>query len=139
MFAAYVKCDARPEPGERIEDDLLIRADKNPNSAGARALYGDAPERLPEGTDLVLVLGEGCDFGALPRGARVIFLNAYLAPENGHAEVFLPTSIQTERGGHYTNFRGVVSEFQPCFDKAGGAVDAADLFKALAAPARVHA
>jgi NADH-quinone oxidoreductase subunit G len=139
VFTAYVKCDARPEPGERLEDDLLIRADKNPNTAAARALYAAAPPQLPDGTDLVLVWGEGCDFGALPRGARVIFLNAYLAPENGHADVFLPTSIQTERRGHYTNCQGVVSEFQPCFAKPAGAVDAEVLFKALAAPARVHA
>ena len=139
VFTAYVKCDARPEPGERIEDDLLIRADKNPNSAAARALFGEAPAELPEGTDLVLVWGEGCDFGALPRGASVIFLNAYLAPENGHAAVFLATTIQTERSGHYTNFRGVVSAFQPCFDPPAGAVDAEALFRALAAPARVHA
>jgi NADH-quinone oxidoreductase subunit G len=75
----------------------------------------------------------------LPPGAGVIFLNAYLAPENGHADVFLPTSIQTERHGHYTNFQGVVSEFQPCFERRAGAVDAEVLFKALAAPARVHA
>jgi len=118
---------------------LLIRADKNPNSYAARALYAEAPSTLPDGTDLVLVWGEGCDFGALPRGARVILLNAYLAPENGHADVFLPTSIQTERRGHYTNFQGVVSEFQPCFERSGGTVDAELLFKALAAPARVHA
>jgi NADH-quinone oxidoreductase subunit G len=139
VFSAFVKCDARPQPGERIEDELLIRAEKNPNSAAARALYGDAPARLPDGTDLVLVWGEGCDFGALPRGARVIFLNAYLAPENGHAEVFLPTTIQTERRGHYTNFRGVVSEFRPCFDKSPKATDAEVLFRSLAAPARLHA
>jgi NADH-quinone oxidoreductase subunit G len=139
VFNAYVKRDASPEPGERLEDDLLIRADKNPNTAAARALYADAPSQLPDGTDLVLVWGEGCDFGALPRGARVIFLNAYLAPENGHADVFLPISIQTERHGHYTNFQGVVSEFQPCFDTPAGAVDAESLFQALAAPARAHA
>ena len=40
------------------------------------------------------------------------------APENGHADVFLPISIQTERAGHYTNFDGVVSAFEPCFAEA---------------------
>ena len=53
--------------------------------------------------------------------------------------MFLPISIQTERHGHYTNFQGVVSAFQPCFERPAGATDAEALFKALAAPARVHA
>jgi NADH-quinone oxidoreductase subunit G len=138
VFACYVKRDCEPEPGERLEDDLLIRPDKNPNTAAARALFGDALPTLPDGTDLVLVWGEGFDFATLPRGARIIFLNAYLRPENGHADVFVPLSIQTERHGHYTNFEGTVSRFQPCFAKPDSVVDAEALFKALAAPARAH-
>jgi NADH-quinone oxidoreductase subunit G len=138
VFACYVKRDCEPEPGERLEDELLIRADKNPNTAGARALFGEALPALPDGTDLVLVWGEGCDFATLPRGARIIFLNAYLRPENGHADVFLPLSIQTERHGHYTNFAGTISGFAPCFAKPAAAADAEDVFRALAAPARAH-
>lgn len=111
----------------------------DPNTTGARALFGDAPHHFPEGTDLVLVWGEGFDFATLPHGAKVIFLNSWLLPENGHADVFLPISIQTERHGHYTNLAGVVSEFKPCFEKAETVADAAPLFKALAAPARAHA
>jgi NADH-quinone oxidoreductase subunit G len=138
VFTSFVKSDCDPEPGERLADDLLIRPDKNPNTAGARELFGDAPPALPDGTDLVLVWGEGCDFATLPRGARIVFLNAFLRPENGHADVFVPLSIQTERHGHYTNFEGTVSEFRPCFPKPATIADAETLFKALAAPARVH-
>jgi NADH-quinone oxidoreductase subunit G len=112
-FACFVKHDCSPQPGEPIEDHLLIRADKNPNTATARRLFGDATPAFHEGTDLVLVWGEGFDFGRLPRGAKIIFLHAYLQPENGQADVFLPLSIQTERRGHYTNFAGVVSAFEP--------------------------
>ena len=65
----------------------------------------------------MLVWGEGFDFARIPHGARIIFLNAYTQPENGHADVFIPVSIQTERRGHYTNFQGVVSAFEPCFPK----------------------
>ncbi|HYL19900.1 MAG TPA: 2Fe-2S iron-sulfur cluster-binding protein [Burkholderiales bacterium] len=139
LFSAHLKRDREAEPGERIEDDLLIRADKNPNSAGVRALTGVAASAPDAGTDLVLVWGEGCDFATLPRGAQVIFLNAYLQPENGHADVFIPISVQTERHGHYTNFQGHTSEFQPCFPRPEGVSDAESLFKALAQPARVHA
>jgi NADH-quinone oxidoreductase subunit G len=126
----FVKTDWVAQPGERVEDDLLIRADKNPNAATAKALFGDAPADLT-GADLVLVWGEGCNFTSLPPGIRIVFLGSYLAPENGHADVFLPISIQTERGGHYTNFAGVTSEFRPCFPKRKGVADAEALFAAL--------
>jgi NADH-quinone oxidoreductase subunit G len=138
-FETFVKSDRQPEPGERLEDELLIRRDKNPNTAGARALFGGASPVFVPGTDLVLVWGEGCDFARLPAGARIIFLNAYLQPENGHADVFIPVSIQTERAGHYTNFAGTVSAFEPCFPKKPAVADAEQLFAALAAPAMVPA
>jgi NADH-quinone oxidoreductase subunit G len=129
----FVKADQLPEPGEVVEDALLIRADKNPNTAGATALFGERPPAIPKDADLVLVWGEGLDFGLVPAGARIVYLNAWLAPENGHADVFLPTSIQTERDGHYTNFAGVTSAFSRCFARPAGVADAEALFPALAA------
>ena len=36
---AFVKPDRAPKPGEVVEDALLIRADKNPNTTGALALF----------------------------------------------------------------------------------------------------
>jgi len=139
-FATFVKRDHEPVPGERLEDDLLIRPDKNPNTAGARALFGESSlsaPAFPTDTDLVLVWGEGCNFARLPATAKIIFLNAYLQPENGHADVFIPVSIQTERAGHYTNFAGVVSRFEPCFAKQATVMDAQELFAALAVGATV--
>jgi NADH-quinone oxidoreductase subunit G len=127
-----VKADQQPAPGERLQDDLLIRPDKNPHTAAARALFGAAEPAFAHDTDLVLVWGEGFDFGRLPPAAKVVFLNAWLQPENGHADVFFPTSAQTERAGHYTNFAGVVSRFEPCFPKATGVAHAEELFAQLA-------
>jgi NADH-quinone oxidoreductase subunit G len=138
-FTSFVKADWAPLPGEVIEDKILIKADKNPNRRAAQALFGDAPIAFAEGTDLVLVWGEGFNFAALPRGARVIYLNSYLQPENGHADVFLPISVQTERSGHYTNFEGTVSAFQACFGKKATVLDAEALFTALAARERAAA
>jgi NADH-quinone oxidoreductase subunit G len=138
VFHAHVKRDYQPEEGERLEDDLLIRPDKNPNTARARALFDEGEPAYHDGTDLVLVWGEGCDFARIPPQAKIIFLNSYLLPENGHADVFFALSIQTERAGHYTNFQGVVSAFEPCFPKGEAVIDAEVLFKALAAPARGH-
>jgi NADH-quinone oxidoreductase subunit G len=138
-FTSFVKTDWRPQPGERVEDDVLIKPDKNPNGRRARELFGAGPVQFPAGTDLVLVWGEGCNFAELPRGVKVIYLNSYLAPENGHADVFLPISIQTERAGSYTNFAGTVSRFAACFAKKPGVAHAADLFAHLAAKAGVPA
>lgn len=138
-FASYVKADWQVEPGERVEDDLLIKADKNPNTAAASALFPKLPEdtrgALPPATDLVLVWGEGFSFAQLPAGAKIIYLNSWLQPENGHADVFIPISVMTERHGHYTNFQGVVSAFEPCFAKLPGVADAESVFAALATPA----
>ncbi len=133
-FQAFYKADWTPAPGEPVEDDILIRADKNPNTAAARALVPPLPDTVAfaADTDLVLVWGEGFDFARIPAKAKIIFVNAYLAPENGHADVFFPVSIQTERHGHYTNFEGVVSAFEPCFPKRPGVADAETLFAALA-------
>ena len=118
-----------------LQDAILIRADKNPNTAGARALFGDAAPAIPKDADLVLVWGEGLDFGLIPPEARIVYLNAWLQPENGHADVFIPISIQTERSGHYTNFEGTVSAFAACFPKPPSVADAEQLFAELAPPA----
>jgi len=141
-FASHLKTDWAPEPGEPVEDNLLIRRDKNPNTAGVRALFPPAvdtePELGPE-TDLVLVWGEGFDFARLHAKTKIVFLNSYLQPENGHADVFIPISNQTERRGHYTNFQGVTSAFEPCFPKLPSVADAQTLFAALGASAEVAA
>jgi NADH-quinone oxidoreductase subunit G len=140
-FDAFTKIDHVAQPGEVVQDDLLIRPGKNPNTAGARALFprlDDPAKPLPANTDLLLVWGEGFDARRIPRGARTIFLDAWPKPEHRSADVFIPTSLQTERAGSYTNFQGVVSEFSPCFPRRDGVVDAEALFVALAA-ARVAA
>ena len=74
-------------------------------------------------------------FANLPPKAKIVYLNAWLQPENGHADVFFATSTMLERSGHYTNFAGVVSAFEACFDRPAGAVHAADLFPLLGATA----
>jgi NADH-quinone oxidoreductase subunit G len=136
-FTCFVKPDCLPAAGEVVEDELLIRADKNPNTATAQQLFGSAPLTIPDGTDLVLVWGEGFDFTAVPRGARLIVLGSYVAPENGHADVFVPISIQTERAGHYTNFAGVTSHFAPLFAKPRHVVHAEEFFARLTVTAGI--
>jgi NADH-quinone oxidoreductase subunit G len=138
-FECVVKSDRQAGPGERLEDDLLIRADKNPNMRVAQELFGSGAHLVPADADLVLVWGEGASFADLPRGAKVILLGSWLAPENGHADAFIPVSVQTERAGHYTNFAGVVSRFEPIVRKKEGVANAEVLFAQLAATAEAIA
>ena len=141
-FTAFVKRDHRPAAGERVQDDFLIRADKNPNTAAAAALFATLPETAPffdDATDLILIWGEGFDLAQIPPQARTIVLCAYAGPDNPRADVFIPVSIQTERHGHYTNFEGVVSAFEPCFAKSAAVADAEVLFGLLAAREEIPA
>jgi NADH-quinone oxidoreductase subunit G len=134
---ARVKADWQPAPGERIEDDLLIKPDKNPNRRAAIALYPEMPTdgspAIPVGADLVVVWGEGFDLAHVPAGAAVILLDSYQRPDLERADVFIPISIQTERSGHYTNFEGTVTPFTACFPAHPGVAHAADLFAEIGA------
>jgi NADH-quinone oxidoreductase subunit G len=131
----FVKTDSQAAAGEVVEDELLIKADKNPNRAGALkhfpALPADPRTAFAPDCDLVLVWGEGFSFAQLPPRAKIVYLNSWLQPENGHADVFLPISVMTERAGHFTNFAGMVNGFETCFAKPPGVFDAEALFAEL--------
>jgi NADH-quinone oxidoreductase subunit G len=141
-FSARVKRDCAAAHDEVVEDAFLIRADKNPNTAGAQARFAgndDGAPPLPEGVELVLAWGEGFDFSRVPPGARVIALDAWHKRAHASVDVFIPLSAQTERAGSYTNFEGTVNAFEPCFPKPEAAMHAADLFVALAVRENVPA
>jgi NADH-quinone oxidoreductase subunit G len=133
-WSAKVKADHKPQPGETLEDDILITRDKNPNRRGAVALFADAGEDLRsvmQGADVVLVWGEGVDDVDIPANAAVVRLGSYACEAEARADVFLPISIQTERSGHYTNINGTVTPFSACFAPKGHVMHAADVFPAL--------
>jgi NADH-quinone oxidoreductase subunit G len=132
---AFVKDDWRPQPGEVVEDRFLIRADKNPNNAGALARFPAWDGTFRPGTDLVIVWGEGVALGHAPATSRVIGLDGYASDAHRAADVFIPIAIQTEKRGHYTNGDGKAQAFAPCFDRLAWAADAEALFALLAAHA----
>ena len=133
-MTAYAKADHQPQPGEVVEDHLLIKADKNPNLTAATARFPMAPADLPAalaGADVVLVWGEGVAQAALPPEATIIRLDGFAHEHNARAHVFIPLSIQTERSGHYTNFEGTVTPFEACFAPKAPVAHAAELFARL--------
>ena len=138
-LTAFSKADHLPQPGEVLEDHLLIKSDKNPNLTAATARYPllsptDTPSTAAAlaSADVVLVWGEGVDAAMLPAGAAVIRLESYEQPYLATADVFIPISIQTERAGHYTNVAGTVTPFAACFESKAPIAHAESLFAQLA-------
>ncbi|MEW6720710.1 MAG: 2Fe-2S iron-sulfur cluster-binding protein [Thermodesulfobacteriota bacterium] len=134
-------------PGDGLEDDFLIRADKNPNSRGARLLG------IPDGEAFDALLGRiagggirtlllfGNVLGALPEEevrrllSKVPFV-AQVGTNNGPvsraAHAVMPQASFAERGGTFTNCDGRVQRFHAGFPPRGKAREAIGILVDLA-------
>ena len=128
---AYVRQDKQPAAGEVLQDELLIRADKNPNSHGVQARFGDAAFSAAAGHDLVFVWGERAGLAGLG-DCKVVHLAHFGAAWPAPADVLIPLSTTFERSGSFSNFEGTESRFEAVFDKPTQVQHAADVFKGLA-------
>jgi NADH-quinone oxidoreductase subunit G len=127
---AYVHGDWMPADGEVVEDQLLIKADKNPNRRGAEERFGSAAFDPAAGHDLVLAWGE---VQVAPAGSTPwIHLTPFGTPQDSPAAVVIPVSGTWERGGSFTNFEGRRNTFDPVFEKPAQVAHAADVFRSLA-------
>ena len=129
----YVREDCHAAPGEVVEDKMLIKADKNPNSFGARERFGSTQldAAAASNHDLILIWGEwheSLDLGA----ATVIHLTAFAAAGPQMPAVLIPLSTHFERGGTFCNFEGKHNRFDPVFEKPQFAQHATELFARLA-------
>lgn len=133
---AYAWQEGQPAEGEVLQDKLLIRADKNPNSAGVKARFSDAAFDAAAGHDLLIVWGECDDLAGLVKGAatppRIIHISSFGKSEASTAEVVIPVSTHFERSGTFTNFEGKLNPFEQVFDKPAQVQHAAEVFKGLA-------
>ena len=95
----FVKADRVPQPGEvRRGRSADPRRQEPEHRRGARALFGDARRSRSPKAPTSCWSGARASTSARCRAARrSSSSNAYLQPENGHADVFIPISIQTER------------------------------------------
>lgn len=133
-FKAYTRQDLQPAPGEVVQDERLIRADKNPNSHGVTQRFGVNPfdASTNPGHDLIVVWGEWADRAALG-SARVIHLATFGPTLTPAADVVLPLSTTLERAGSFDNFEGRPNRFEVVCDPPPGVLHAADVFRELAA------
>jgi NADH-quinone oxidoreductase subunit G len=118
------------------QDDLLIRADKTPNTRGAEliGLDGDVAAILAAaragrlralwifGHDLFRTAWpEGEVRGALEAVETLIWMGTNGNPTSARADWVLPASAWVEREGTFTNFQGRVQRFRQALDPLGQA------------------
>jgi NADH-quinone oxidoreductase subunit G len=133
--------------GEGWFDDILVSADKNPNTAGAKAIAGtalktasDLSRDLREGTlSALLVVGdEGLLRGAEPaaypfdRLETLIVLATHQGPLVEAAQVALPLALWAEVDGTITNRTGRVQRLRAAVEPAGDALPGWEILSHLA-------
>ncbi|MBI1734248.1 MAG: molybdopterin-dependent oxidoreductase [Candidatus Rokubacteria bacterium] len=123
-----------PPPAPGYEDDLLIRADKNPNTRGAEliGLDGDVAGILAGARagrikclwafhhDLFAGAWSEADVhAALTAVPTVIWSGTNANRTTSFAHLVLPSSAWVERDGTFTNFQGRVQRFRQAIDPLG--------------------
>jgi NADH-quinone oxidoreductase subunit G len=121
-------------PGD--EDDLLIRADKNPNTRGAEliGLDGDVEAILADARagrihtlwvfdhDLLATGWPAAAVAAALDGVRtLVFTGTNAHRTSARAHLVLPAAAWVERDGTFTNFEGRVQRFRPAVEPLGEA------------------
>ena len=117
---------------EALEDDFLIRADKNPNSHGVQALFPNRPYDVSAGHDVLLVWGDQVEYGSFGN-AHVIHLASFDSQPENNAYVLIPISTSLERSGTFSNFEGKQNRFEKVFDKPRLVEHASEIFGRLGA------
>ena len=132
-------------------DDFLLRADKNPNTRGARDMGLPAPASADDLAQLAAAIEAGeveallavdvdleAAFGAeafarlASRLPALIAQGARMHAGYERAQVLLPSAAYVERPGTFTNFQGRVQRFQAAFAPPGAAQPAWRLYRRLA-------
>ncbi len=145
------KTDVSAEGYQVVEDDILIKADKNPNTQGLKLFGGLDTDTQPLVAALkagsiraLIVYGRGLDLALgddapalLAKVDLVLYIGAH---EPAHrADIVLPTLSWAEKDGSFTNFEGVVQRIHPAVAPLGQAWDDVDLFVSLLARFDVEA
>ncbi|HXG04509.1 MAG TPA: molybdopterin-dependent oxidoreductase [Candidatus Binatia bacterium] len=143
-----------PPAAPGYEDDLLIRADKNPNTRGAEliGLDGDVAAILAAARagqvdtlwvfdhDLLASGWPETDVArALTAAETLVFTGTNANRTSARAHLVLPAAAWVERDGTFTNFEGRVQRFRSAVDPLGEARPTwriiGDALAALGAPA----
>ncbi|MGK5094222.1 2Fe-2S iron-sulfur cluster-binding protein [Deltaproteobacteria bacterium TL4] len=119
------------EKDEPVEDDLLIRKNKNPNLQTAKGLFKETGKEELASADVVLVWGSGFDLKWIKPSAKVIYLTSFKDTLVDKASIAIPISTMLEQSGSFTNFENKTQKFEQVFEKPDTVYRAADIFKLL--------
>jgi len=110
-------------------DDILVSADKNPNTTGARLIGGptvrisaDLKRDLETGVVTALLLvGEDHEVGPLDSLQTLVAVTAHQDPSVAAVQVALPLAMWAEVDGSFTNRQGKVQRLYAAIAPAGQA------------------
>jgi NADH-quinone oxidoreductase subunit G len=133
------------------EDNLLLRADKNPNTRGAQDMGLPAPataerltalaEAIEQGTlkvlyaidtDLTAAFGADTAERLVAQLDCLILQTSHLQPGCEQAHVILPSTTYAERDGTFTNFQGRIQRINAAIRPRGEALPAWQIYTRLA-------
>ncbi|HJX54740.1 MAG TPA: 2Fe-2S iron-sulfur cluster-binding protein [Polyangia bacterium] len=108
-------------------DDILVSADKNPNTTGARLIGGptlrtaaDLKQDLEAGIlTALLVVGEANALGPFESLQTLVVLASHRGPPEAAAQVVLPLGMWAEVDGSFTNRQGKVQRLHAAVAPAG--------------------
>jgi len=120
---------------EGYQDDILIRADKNPNSKGAQAMgfnyEKDAAEKFIDecdagkaegivifGQDLLSRLNPAKVQSALSKLKWSLFIGTNQNLTSETVSLVLPSATHVEKDGTFTNFEGIIQKFDKVLEPA---------------------
>ncbi len=116
-------------------DELLVKAEKAPNAAGARAL-GMRESTEPLGrAQLVLALGHTFPEDAFALVDDLVLLDTHASELSSRARVVLPALYFAEKAGTFTNHAGRVQRFEPVTEPLWEAWAEGNLLAQIAASA----
>jgi NADH dehydrogenase/NADH:ubiquinone oxidoreductase subunit G len=94
-------------------DELLIKAEKAPNAAGARALgFRESSDALGSAA-VAIVLGHSLPEAAFGGVERLILIDTHASPLAKRSHIQLPAAHFAEKEGTFTNHANRVQRFRP--------------------------
>lgn len=135
-------------PGQTgFSDDFLIKADKNPNTAGAEAIFPNAVDIAAVlekakagqidmlyvfGQDLVKMFGKDAVVQAVKQVKLFVYQGSNINDTCAYAHVILPSAVYAEKDGTFTNCQGRVQRILPAFSPLGLAKGDWDILSLIA-------
>ena len=116
-------------------DDVLIKAEKAPNAAGARALGFEESEDPIGPASVALVLGHATPAAAFDGVDTLVLVDTHHSELVARAQIALPARSFAEREGSFTNHARRVQRFAPVVEPGFEAWAEGEVLRQIAAAA----